>query len=101
MASIAIGDIHGNVSALNDLLAQVEPTLTSTDTLVFLGDYVDRGAQSSQVVERILKLRTESAATVVTLKGNHEDWLLKTMRDYTNHTWLLAAEAYSTIESYS
>ena len=101
MASIAIGDIHGNLFALNDLLAQVEPTFTSQDTVVFLGDYIDRGAQSARVIERIVTLRRQSPATVVTLKGNHEDWLLKTMRDHTHHSWLLATEAYSTIESYS
>lgn len=101
MATIAIGDVHGNLCALNDLLTQVEPTLTSRDTVVFLGDYIDRGAESSHVVDRILKLRRESAAAVVTLKGNHEHWLLKTMRDHTQHSWLLATEAYSTIESYS
>ena len=101
MASIAIGDIHGNCAALRDLLAKVEPTLTSQDTVVFVGDYIDRGTQSAQVVDRVLTLRRESPATVVTLKGNHEDWLLKTMRDHTCHSWLLATEAYSTIESYS
>jgi serine/threonine protein phosphatase 1 len=101
MASIAIGDIHGNVAALDDLLAQVEPTLTSKDTVVFLGDYIDRGRHSSDVVGRILKLRSESAATVITLRGNHEDWLLKARQDHTHHSWLLATDAYSTIESYS
>ena len=101
MASIAIGDIHGNLAALNDLLAQIEPILTSCDTVVFLGDYIDRGAESSSVIDRILTLRRETIATVVTLKGNHEHWLLKTMSDYTCHSWLLATEAYSTIESYS
>lgn len=101
MASIAIGDIHGNLAALNDLLRQIEPTITPRDTVVFLGDYIDRGAESAHVIDRILKLRSESSATIVALKGNHEEWLLKTMRDYTNHSWLLAADAYCTIESYS
>jgi serine/threonine protein phosphatase 1 len=101
MASIAIGDIHGNVTALNDLLTQIEPMLTSSDTLVFLGDYIDRGAQSRSVIDRILKLRHETIATIVTLKGNHEHWLLKTMSDHTCHSWLLATDAYPTIESYS
>jgi serine/threonine protein phosphatase 1 len=72
MASIAIGDIHGNLAALGDLLAQIEPTLTAQDTVVFLGDYIDRGTHSAQVVDRILALRRKSPATVVTLKGNHE-----------------------------
>ena len=101
MASIAIGDIHGNLAALNDLLAQVEPTLTSQDTVVFLGDYIDRGTRSAQVLDRIINLRHDSEATVVALEGNHGDWLLKTMDDYTKHSWLLATEAYSTIRSYS
>lgn len=101
MASIAIGDIHGNAAALDDLLTQIEPTFTSKDTVVFLGDYIDRGTASAHVVARILKLREQSQATVITLKGNHEDWLLKAMRDYTHHSWLLAADAYPTIESYS
>src|SRR6187200_3180464 len=80
MASIAIGDIHGNVAALGDLLAQIGPTLTSQDTVVFLGDYIDRGAQSAQVVDRILSLRRESPATVVTLKGNHGGRYLRRRR---------------------
>ena len=101
MASIAIGDVHGNLAALNDVLRQIEPTLTTRDTVVFLGDYIDRGAESAQVIDRIIELRSESAATVVALKGNHEEWLLKTMRDHTCHSWLLATDAYCTIESYS
>jgi hypothetical protein len=46
MATFVIGDIHGNLPALTDLLGQVEPLLTRDDTLVFLGDYIDRGPDS-------------------------------------------------------
>jgi serine/threonine protein phosphatase 1 len=101
VSSIAIGDIHGNLEALNDLLAQIEPTVMKGDTVIFLGDYIDRGPDSRGCIERILRLRAESSATIVTLCGNHEDWLLETMRDHTRHSWLLAMEVFPTIESYS
>ncbi|MBV8631526.1 MAG: metallophosphoesterase, partial [Silvibacterium sp.] len=43
MATVAIGDIHGHLAALEDLLAKVMPTLSPSDVLVFLGDYIDKG----------------------------------------------------------
>ena len=43
MATIAGGDIHGNLSALEDLLAKLIPVLSRDDVVVFLGDYIDRG----------------------------------------------------------
>jgi hypothetical protein len=42
MATIAVGDVHGNYPALASLLQRIEPELTRGDTLVFLGDYIDR-----------------------------------------------------------
>ncbi len=101
MSSIAIGDVHGNLQALDDLLAQIAPTVSECDNVIFLGDYIDRGPDSCRCIDRILRFRQESAATVVTLRGNHEDWLLETLRDYTRHSWLLAMDAFPTIESYS
>ena len=101
MATVAVGDIHGCLPPLTEILERLKRETTAQDTVVFLGDYIDRGTESAHVVERILKLREQSQATVITLKGNHEDWLLKAMRDYTHHSWLLAADAYPTIESYS
>lgn len=49
---LAIGDIHGCLPALETLLAAIEPQ--PQDTLVLLGDYVDRGPQSRGVIERLL-----------------------------------------------
>src|SRR5438046_10695213 len=54
MATIAIGDIHGNLPALDDLVDQVAPDLSAADTVVFLGDYIDRGPASKDCVDRIL-----------------------------------------------
>jgi serine/threonine protein phosphatase 1 len=73
--SFAIGDIHGELNQLFKLLSCL-PTLDGADTLVFLGDYVDRGPQSAQVVDYIRHLHTHTPAKVVALRGNHEDaWL--------------------------
>ena len=101
MSTIAIGDIHGHAGALRDLLAQVEPELTRGDDLVFLGDYVDRGPDSKACIDEILDLRERTTAAVTCLMGNHEEWLLRSMRDHRRHSWLLGMEGLTTVRSYS
>src|SRR5258707_998339 len=101
MATVAIGDIHGNLPALLDLLQQVGNEVGRGDVVVFLGDYIDRGHDSRGCIDRILALREESRAEVVCLRGNHEDWFLRTREDYTRHSWLLGMEGLDTIRSYS
>lgn len=69
------GDIHGDLQALHAVLKKLPP-LDAGDTLVFLGDYLDRGPRSAQVVELVRTLRHRVPAKVVALRGNHEDaWL--------------------------
>jgi serine/threonine protein phosphatase 1 len=101
MSTYAIGDIHGNLHPLNDLLVQLLPQLTPDDTVVFLGDYVDRGPDSRGCVGRIIRLREEAPCPVITLLGNHEQWMLRTFEDPTRHSWLMGMEALDTISSYS
>jgi len=101
VATIAIGDIHGNADALTDVLDQVILDLTTEDVVVFLGDYIDRGPSSKSCIDRILDFRSHSPAKVITLLGNHEEWLLRTLRDSSRHSWLLGMEAFATIASYS
>jgi serine/threonine protein phosphatase 1 len=69
--------------------------------VVFLGDYIDRGPDAKGCIDAILRLPLEIEAEVVCLAGNHEDWMLRTMRDYRSHSWLLGMNAYETIQSYS
>ena len=71
----AIGDIHGCHHKLVTLLDRL-PFDKTTDTLVFLGDYINRGPDSRKVLDTLLELE-ESCAHVVFLKGNHEDALLE------------------------
>jgi serine/threonine protein phosphatase 1 len=101
MATIAIGDIHGNIAALRDLLTQVRAEAARGDSVVFLGDYIDRGPDSRACIDAILSFRSECEAHVVCLKGNHEDWLLKAEANHFHHSWLLAMDAFPTIRSYS
>jgi len=71
MSTVAVGDIHGNAAALENLLAALLPELDREDTLVFLGDYIDRGPDSRGCVERIVNLQQGGPCTVVALLGNH------------------------------
>lgn len=101
MATVVIGDVHGNSDALNDLLRQLRRESDAADTIVFLGDYIDRGPDSRGCVEAILRFQEQVLAEVVCLCGNHEDWLLRTLTDFSRHSWLLGMEAFDTIRSYS
>lgn len=72
---LAVGDIHGCYDKLQQLLSEYVPGLPPNTRLVFLGDYVDRGPQSREVVERLIRLKEERPDTVLLL-GNHEHMLL-------------------------
>lgn len=101
MATIAVGDVHGNLAALGDVLDQIRDVAGDGDCIVFLGDYIDRGPDSKGCVDAILRFQRDVTADVVCLMGNHEDWFLRTLRDYRRHSWLLGMEAFDTIRSYS
>ena len=68
----AVGDIHGELEKLNELL-DVLP-LERGDELVFLGDYIDRGADACGVVERLIAFSRDWPCTF--LLGNHESMFL-------------------------
>jgi serine/threonine protein phosphatase 1 len=70
--TFVIGDIHGDLAALESLLGKL-PSLTEEDTVVFLGDYCDRGPNVKGVLERVQRFAQESPTHTVTLRGNHED----------------------------
>lgn len=74
MHCFVVGDIHGCVGELRHLIEGLP--LASGDRLVFLGDYVDRGPDSSGVVAYLLDLRAKSPYEMIFLKGNHEDMFL-------------------------
>jgi serine/threonine protein phosphatase 1 len=68
---IAIGDVHGCVHAVDALLAAIEPT--PDDCLVFLGDLIDQGRDSRDVLDRLIDLKRR--CQVILIRGNHEEML--------------------------
>lgn len=72
MRRFVIGDIHGCSKALRSLIEAIDPN--PKDELVFLGDYVDRGPDSKDVVDQIIALHDR--CRVVALRGNHEIMLI-------------------------
>ncbi len=96
----AIGDIHGMLSKLEALLDMI-PIEKNRDTLIFLGDYIDRGPYSRRVIQRIIDLKNDGY-NVVALKGNHEAVFLELLRgkfDYWSYRHDF--EGQSTLRDYS
>jgi len=97
MRTFAIGDIHGGLQALLQLLNQLE--ITEEDTLIFMGDYVDGWSDSAQVIEFLINLSEK--INCIFIKGNHDVWCenwLENNEDV-NPSWYLHG-GKETIESY-
>lgn len=72
----AIGDIHGQHTMLEEMIKLLyDQPLEKEDTLVFLGDYIDRGEDSKAVIDTLIKLRDEHS-DIIFLRGNHEQLML-------------------------
>lgn len=85
MRIYAIGDIHGRADLLDALLTEIEGDAHAggdgfRNVLVFLGDYVDRGLQSKQVIDRLCEGALHGFESVF-IKGNHEAAMLEFLRD--------------------
>ena len=75
-----VGDIHGRRAQLHNIM-QMIPRDESFDTLVFLGDLIDRGADAPGVVSDVIELQRAQRERVITLRGNHEQMLLDCIDD--------------------
>ncbi len=96
MRTLVIGDIHGGLRALVQLLDQI--ALSETDRLIFLGDYVDGWSESAQTIEFLIRLSQKQEC--IFIKGNHDAWCQEwLMNDVINDIWFLHG-GKSTIESY-
>lgn len=84
-----VGDVHGRLDLLEQLLAKIERERAGRPArktlLVFLGDLIDRGPQSAEVVERLRTYASNDVRTVFLL-GNHEEVLLRILD---GDTWLI------------
>lgn len=78
----AVGDIHGCFSSFEELIeTKIKPM--KTDKIILLGDLIDRGPQSKEVVDLIIDLQ-QKGFDIIPLMGNHEDMMLKTLDNEKN-----------------
>jgi serine/threonine protein phosphatase 1 len=96
MRTLAIGDIHGCVRALDALLGLIDPQ--RDDQVVALGDYIDRGPDSKGVLDRMIALRERCAC--LTLKGNHDLMMLAGREDPEHFGEWLKCGGKETLRSY-
>ena len=94
--TIAIGDIHGCDAALAAILEAIGPQ--REDVIVTLGDYVDRGPQSRQVIDRLMGLK--EICTLAPLLGNHEEMMLSVVIDGAAPYEWLRHGGVDTLDSY-
>lgn len=89
----AVGDIHGRLDLLDDLLGRIVDDLETRPVeaarFAFLGDFIDRGPDSAGVIERLGELARSHVRTYF-LMGNHEEMLLRVLSDEPaiTHDWL-------------
>lgn len=99
----AIADLHGANDLLELALAGIDKHAAAAPagsrSVVFFGDYVDRGPGSRQIIERLMAGPAEGWHWVC-LKGNHEDMLIETVRAPLDPSWWISNGGGATLESY-
>jgi serine/threonine protein phosphatase 1 len=97
-----VGDVHGRADLLADILSRIENDLARrlTDRVVriFVGDYIDRGPSSKDVIERLIQLGASSE--IICLKGNHEACLLEFLHSPSTLRRWAHLGGVATLESY-
>ncbi|TVQ04325.1 MAG: serine/threonine protein phosphatase [Balneolaceae bacterium] len=93
---VAIGDIHGCVRSLKTLWTRLKPYKDATH--VFIGDYIDRGPSSKDVIDFLLDVRYDREC--IFLRGNHEQMLLDAISGNELENWIYNGGG-STLKSYN
>lgn len=96
----AIPDLHGRLDLLESALDKiVRHSAGRRATIVTLGDYVDRGPKSRQVIECLMNWRSDRL-TLVNLKGNHEAMMWETCKSLAELSWWIKNGGDRTLASY-
>ncbi len=96
MKTFVIGDIHGALKALQQVLERAN--IEANSRLIFLGDYVDGWGESAQVIDYLIQLSKKRDC--IFIKGNHDVWCEEWLRSgYANQIWLMHG-GKETIHSY-
>lgn len=99
MRNLVVGDIHGEYEKLINVLKKAN-YIPLNDSIIFLGDYIDRGPDSCKVVQYIQELKVNFSKYVILLKGNHEDMAIKYLNDKTNEALYFHNGGNKTLNSY-
>lgn len=97
MRTFTIGDIHGGLKGLKQLLHYIESE--EQDCLIFLGDYVDGWSESAQVIQFLMELSQHQKC--IFIKGNHDLWCEHWLRTNIAESVWLNHGGRGTMESYS
>lgn len=105
----AVGDIHGRLDLLDRLLDRIAEDVTRTKpqrvSVVFLGDYVDRGPHSRGVIERLMQGPPADSALAgadwTCLKGNHEEYMVRFLDESAPGTVWCRIGGVETVRSYA
>ena len=85
---LAIGDIHGCFDPFAELVEQ-KIRIRKGDRLVLLGDYIDRGNKSREVIDYIIDLQ-DHGFDIITLMGNHESMMLDSFEsEQAKYNWFM------------
>ena len=92
MNYFVIGDIHGCLNQLisiQDKIFNYQKYKKKEDLLIYLGDYIDRGPKSKQVIDQIIQLKNKETKTIF-LMGNHEEMMMDFLFNKVNNlkNWL-------------
>jgi serine/threonine protein phosphatase 1 len=98
----AVGDIHGSLQKLRKLIVLCKQHAAGRPmAVVLLGDYIDRGPESADVIRTVIELQSELGDRVVALKGNHEAMALAVIDGKAaSHYWFAQGGA-ETLRSYA
>jgi serine/threonine protein phosphatase 1 len=97
MKTFVIGDIHGGLRALEQILDRAP--ITPSDRLIFLGDYVDGWSESPQVLDFLIDL--QSKQDCIFIRGNHDDLLCDWLQDTKENLLWYKHGGEATIQAYS
>ncbi len=93
-----IGDIHGHLLKLKKIITYINNDIKPEDSIIFLGDYIDRGPSSFEVIEFLIELTNRFK--VIFLTGNHEDMFIRFVNIGDNYSNYFSNGGGYTIKSY-
>lgn len=100
MKYYAIADLHGRYDLLDKSLNVIKDRIEdlSSVKIITLGDYIDRGPESMQIIARLIE--EQEKLPLICLKGNHEDMVVQTIQTPLDPDWWLGNGGNTTMKSY-